>query len=125
VGELLQTVTVGDLHIISAPIFTYDFVQSHTQPETMMIITATSVIKVWTRKPLVKQLQQPPQSALLANPHPPSSGMLMSQLLALLLLTTFLNFVVTHSQVVLDPLVWKRLEMILFNASLLLHQKTS
>lgn len=91
-GQLIQKLEHGSGDLVQT-------VTSHTQLETTTIITATAVIKVWSRNrnSQDKQSQQPPMPGSLANGHPPPSGVSLSQLLTLLLLTTMLNFFMTHS----------------------------
>jgi len=59
-----------------------------------MIITATSVIKVWSRIP--EHPQDPRLPGSLANSRSQPSGISLTQLLIILFLTTFLNFLVMH-----------------------------
>ena len=81
----------------------HNFIQSHTRHESAMIITATLVIKVWTRHHGHRQPQECPMSGSLGTGYPPSAGVSLWQLLALLL-TTFLNCVITHPQILLNLL---------------------
>jgi hypothetical protein len=86
-----------------------------------MIITATSVIKVWTRHHGRRQPQECPMPGSLGTGYPPSAGVSPRQLLALLLLTTFLNFVITHPQILLNLLsMLLNLPLMLLNLPLML-----
>jgi hypothetical protein len=71
--------------------------------ETTTVITATSIIKIWTRKPQEKQMEASIPGHRAEEPSS-SSGLSMKQMVTLLLLTTLLNFMLTHSQILLDGL---------------------
>lgn len=62
-----------------------------------MIITVTSVIKIWTRKLEEIQLEEISMPGSHVDGHSiSSSGIFMKQLIVLLLLTTFINLLLTH-----------------------------
>jgi hypothetical protein len=62
-----------------------------------MIITVTSVIKIWTRKLEEIQLEEISMPGSHVDGHSTSSsGIFMKQLIVLLLLTTFINLLLTH-----------------------------
>jgi uncharacterized protein (DUF486 family) len=76
-----------------------------------MIITATSVIKIWTRKPEEIQLEEISMPGSRVDGHSTlSSGVSMKQLIDLLLLTTFINFLLTHYPKL--GVLWDRLALI-------------
>ena len=60
----------------------HNFIQSHTRHKSAMIITATLVIKVWTRHHGHRQPQECPMSGSLGTGYPPSAGVSLWQLLA-------------------------------------------
>ena len=93
-------------------ILMHDFIQRHSQHETVMIIMSTSVIKVWTRHHGCQQSQECLMPGSLGTGHPLLAGVSLWQLLVLLLLTTFLNCIITHPQILLNlPLNLSFLQM--------------
>lgn len=89
----------------------HDFVQSHSQSETTMVITATSAIKIWT----MREQEEPTEISMpgsRAEGYPPSSGLSMKQMLTLLLFTTLLNFALAYSQALLNSWFWNKLATI-------------
>jgi hypothetical protein len=78
-----------------------------------MVITATSVIKIWIRKQPEKRMESMSES----RGHPTSSsGLSVKQMLTLLIFAVLLNFL-SHSQVVLDLLCYDRLATVWNNVA--------
>jgi len=71
-----------------------------------MVITATLEIKVWTTEEQEKEVKMP--GSRVDGP----SGLSMPQLLIFLALSTFVNFLITHTQTLQDSwdiliMIWK------------------
>jgi hypothetical protein len=75
-----------------------------------MVITATSVIKIWTRKQEKCMEYDSMQESRIG--HPTLSGLSMKQMLTLLVFTALLNFIFTHSQALSDIFYFARLAII-------------
>jgi hypothetical protein len=90
----------------------HDFAQGHTRSETTVVITATSVIKIWMKNRPDNQSDESAMPGSQGHGHTSASGVSMMQLLILLILTSILNFALMHFEKVVDPLFRDRLGMI-------------
>lgn len=73
--------------------------QSRSAANTTMVVTASSTVKVWLKK--VPKSQTKPKD--LSTVAPPTSGISMTQLVAILFLTILVNVFVTHYKAIVRP----------------------
>lgn len=90
----------GKVHALYVLQFLMSFHQSSTAGDSTVIVTASSVIKVWLKTTPATRKDLKTSATVIPSP---TNGIALSQLVAILFLTILINLAVTHYHVVTRP----------------------